>query len=390
MEDTAAQVSWASLPDGGLVLEAGDSRTEVVSDGRPGAVALDSLPADTSLELTVEGSGLPRRRVGRFRTLRAPPGRLLARFATVNDLHIGERSFGVFHRLRDDGRPAGEPYSTRCARAAVSEAVAWGAQVLVAKGDLTWGGRPRQWEGIGEVLRSAGVPVHAVLGNHDTVRRATDGRKVLSELGVDIREEPWAVDLAGIRIVLIDSTWPGHSRGRLDEERRRHVARLVVEGRAPAFVALHHYPQPFTLPHIYPAGLPAANALARRALPRPFNAGGHRPQPPSPSAPQHPGPRGRGRGHPPLPRHVGRLRRARGRDPPGGAAGVRPRGHRLDGADPPGAGRSVGVVGVGAPGRPLLHPLLGRPGSSPLRLSMRAWTCSRRAAARRCSSTAFS
>ena len=262
MEDTAAQVSWASLPDGGLVLEAGDSRTEVVSDGRPGAVALDSLPADTSLELTVEGSGLPRRRVGRFRTLRAPPGRLLARFATVNDLHIGERSFGVFHRLRDDGRPAGEPYSTRCARAAVSEAVAWGAQVLVAKGDLTWGGRPRQWEGIGEVLRSAGVPVHAVLGNHDTVRRATDGRKVLSELGVDIREEPWAVDLAGIRIVLIDSTWPGHSRGRLDEERRRHVARLVVEGRAPAFVALHHYPQPFTLPHIYPAGLPAAQAGA--------------------------------------------------------------------------------------------------------------------------------
>ena len=58
MEDTAAQVSWASLPDGGLVLEAGDSRTEVVSDGRP--VVIPTMYVRDADRVVVHGSAAAR------------------------------------------------------------------------------------------------------------------------------------------------------------------------------------------------------------------------------------------------------------------------------------------------------------------------------------------
>ena len=256
------QVCWDRLPPGAVALEAGGSRVEVEGGGGPGSVSLDGLPPDAALELTVTAHGQPRRRARRFRTLPPPPGRLLSRFATVNDLHIGERGFGLVQRLHDDGGPDGEPYPVRCARAAVREAVAWGADTLVAKGDLTWSGRPGQWETIAGILGSAGVPVHAVPGNHDTGRKSVEGGPVLRGHGVDIRDGEWAVDLAGIRVVMVDSTWRGHSRGELDEARRARVAALAAGGGGPAFVALHHYPQPFRLPHMYPAGLPADQARA--------------------------------------------------------------------------------------------------------------------------------
>lgn len=257
MEDTAAQLCWRSLPPGMVTIEAADASITVVGGTGPGAATLAGLPAGTGLDLTISVEGR-RSRVARFTTLVPPPGRLLARFATVNDLHIGERNFGLVLRMREEGD--GEPYPFRCARAALAEALAWGAEAIVAKGDLTYSGRPWQWDDVGELLGGMSVPVYATLGNHDVGRRAIDGRPILADHGVQIGDQPWAVDLPGIRLVIANTEVPRHSHGEIGAEQRARIAELLADSPGPAFLAMHHYLQRFKRPNVYPAGIPGPMA----------------------------------------------------------------------------------------------------------------------------------
>ena len=261
VEDTAAQVCWANLPEGAMV-GAADATVTVPAGGRPGAATLAGLPPASRLDLWLRPPGGARRRVGRFHTLAPPPGELLCRFATVNDLHIGERHFGVLRRIREDPRPDGEPYPVRCTRAALAEAVEWGAQAVLAKGDLTYMGRPPQWQEVGRLLATVPVPVDATLGNHDVGRKAVDGRGPLARHGIDLVEGAGARDLPGIRAVLVDTTVPRRSGGRVGDELRQRIVDLAASAPGPVFLALHHYPQRFQFPTAYPRGIPGDNARA--------------------------------------------------------------------------------------------------------------------------------
>ncbi len=260
VEDRAAQVCWAGLPEG-AELEAGDARAEV-GDGGVGAASLDGLPPDTSLELTVRVPGGGRERIEGFRTLPPPPGRLLCRFATVNDLHVGERRFGLLRTMRRPAATLAGTYPMLCARAALDEALEWGAQAVVAKGDLTYLGRPAQWEEVGRLLAGLPVPVDVILGNHDVGRRAADGRAELARHGIVVPLEPFSRDLPGIRLVLGHSAVPRHGRGHVSRAQRYQIADLLEKAEGPAFLALHHYPQPYRLPYFYPPGIPGPEAKA--------------------------------------------------------------------------------------------------------------------------------
>jgi hypothetical protein len=261
VEDTAAQVCWAELPEG-TTLQAGDATAVVPASGCPGAAVLAGLPAATALDLTVTRPGGTPRRAKGFRTLAPPPGQLLCRFATVNDLHIGERRFGLLHRMGDDPGDGLDPYPVRCARAALAEAVAWGAEAIVAKGDLTYMGRPQQWEEVGRLLAAVPVPVEATLGNHDVGRKGADARPILARHGITLVDGAGARDLPGVRLVVADTTMAHKSGGRIGDERRRLVVELLAAAPGPAFLAMHHYPQRFRLPTSYPRGIPGDNATA--------------------------------------------------------------------------------------------------------------------------------
>ena len=284
VEDTAAQICWHRLPEG-TVVEAGDARAEVGPAvdggvGHVGVVNLDGLPPGTALDLTVRAPGAARHRVARFRTLHPPPGRLLCRFATVNDLHVGERAFGLLRTLSLPATSRAQTHPVLCARAALDEAVAWGAEVVVAKGDLTYHGRLEQWEEVGRLLADLAVPVDVLFGNHDVVRRAADGRSALAEHGIDVPGQPYSRDLPGIRLVMAHSEVRGHSGGRITRDQRNRVTALVEEARKPAFLAMHHYIQPHRLPTVYPPGIPAAEGRALldaviAANPATFVSSGH-------------------------------------------------------------------------------------------------------------------
>ncbi|MDQ3569327.1 MAG: hypothetical protein M3396_01640 [Actinomycetota bacterium] len=263
VEDTAAQVCWSGLPEGS-VLEAGDARADVGHNGGGslGAVSLDGLPPDTPVDLTVRTPGGSRRRAARFRTLAPPPGRVLCRFATVNDIHIGERAFGLLRTLKRPAAGLAQSYSVLCARAALHEALEWGARAVVAKGDLSYHGRSAEWEEVGGLLGGLPVPVDAVFGNHDVARRAVDGRAALAAHGVVIPHDPFSRDLPGIRVVLAHSEVRGHSGGRLTRAQRTRVAELLEEAQKPAFLVFHHYLQRHRVPTIYPRGIPGDEAGA--------------------------------------------------------------------------------------------------------------------------------
>ena len=277
VEDTTAQVMWARQPGGGR-LRAGDVEAEV--EAGSGAVVLDGLPPATNLDLVHEPEGGPARRVGRFRTLAPPPGRELARVATVNDCHLGGHDFGVLPSARHpEGRFPPDTHD-RCLEAAVAEAVAWGAQLLVLKGDLTDAGRPWQWRAVARVLDKVDVPVLAVPGNHDVTHGSTDGRPILAPAGVRLTVgDAEAFDLPGLRVIAVDSSWPLHHHGSVDGVTPR-VVELAAEAPAAVLVALHHQFEPFNVRTHWPPGIPRGegdaflHALAR-ANPAVLVATGH-------------------------------------------------------------------------------------------------------------------
>ncbi len=270
VEDRSLQVSWGSLPRREVWLEVAgrvypvDSspppwyrrygRRRVPADlGGPGALTVDGLEPGAEFDVLLSAPGIPRCRVATARTLPEPPGRLLTRFATVSDCHIGEEHFGPARMLKDPSpRPPGlEPYTVRCTKAAIAEAEAWGARTLVAKGDLTQDGKLPEIEDAVGVLRSGVIPVEAVLGNHD-VRGPTDAAAELSARGIAVSRQPRAVDLDGVRLVLGYSPIRGRHSGRVSGADIDAMAVLAGAAPGPTVVVVHHPLQRWPVETHYP------------------------------------------------------------------------------------------------------------------------------------------
>jgi hypothetical protein len=97
-------------------------------------------------------------------------------------------------------------------------------------------------------------------GNHDVRRGAVDGRRLLAQHGVALHQRPAWVDLPGVRIVLMPTSSWHREDGRLPAEHREEAVQLVRDAPAAAVVALHHYPQRFRWPTMYPSGIPGPQA----------------------------------------------------------------------------------------------------------------------------------
>lgn len=258
VEDTTVQVTWRGLRPGRwrfAVDGAEPVSAEVAPGGGPGAVVIGGLPPGRSSVVQVTGAGdtwtLP------FSTLPSPPGGLLCRVATLSDLHVGSRRVGRFPRVVDDR--GSEPSALHCARAALDEALAWGADVVVVKGDVVQESTAANWDAVGPVLASAPVPIDVLPGNHDVGRRSSiPAGAGIGRWGLSLVDGVGVRDLPGLRLVLVDTPIPGHGHGRVGH-RRAAVAEAVREarrdGRA-ALVAMHHYLQRWPVPTFWPPGVP--------------------------------------------------------------------------------------------------------------------------------------
>ena len=187
IDDRSVQVVWGRAPAGPVRVvtrAAGGAPNEVVVVGEdgPGGVVVDGLEPGVELSVDVEAARSERRHL-QVRTLVAPPGQLLSRVATVNDLHVGSVTFGLLHTMVDrSGHP--EPTAQRCARRALRDATDWGADLLVLKGDVTNFGWHSQWAAVRRLVTGTGLPTVLTAGNHDVeIRREIDMADALAGPG---------------------------------------------------------------------------------------------------------------------------------------------------------------------------------------------------------------
>jgi predicted phosphodiesterase len=264
VEDTTVQLTWRRVRPGARVhIEiARDGSTEIVAstdaDGAPaGGAVVDGLEPGTAYVARL--SGADGNRDARFATLAAPKGAPTFKLATINDLHVGNDSFGYLDRMHEDPG-TGDLHPIRCSRAAIADALEWGAQMLVVKGDLTHKGWPEQWAQVGELLAGLPVPVAIAPGNHDLgPDRTVEPQAALATHGLHLAHGVEAVDLPGIRLVLADTVIPGSNGGRI-AYLQDEVCGVVARAPGPALVAMHHHPQRFRQPTFLPRGIPGPEA----------------------------------------------------------------------------------------------------------------------------------
>jgi hypothetical protein len=108
-------------------------------------------------------------------------------------------------------------------------------------------------------VRDSGVEMNAILGNHDIRSEECDGAAVLRARGIDVATGTRAIDVPGLRIVMLPSLLDYHL-GQWSDADRDELVRIAHESDRPLFVATHHYPQRFNFATEFPPGIPAGNA----------------------------------------------------------------------------------------------------------------------------------
>ncbi len=167
------------------------------------------------------------------RTLERPPGELLCRIATVNDVHFGETECG-----RIDNNPEGPiqrsapgeaPYPETMNRGAIAEIAAIDPLAVFAKGDLSADGRPDEWAAFEDNYRGAfGAALHVVRGNHDAYQMQTR-----------YAGDQW-IDLPGLSVALLDTVIPGQTTGLLRDEQIGWLDTHAAAADRPVLVMGHH------------------------------------------------------------------------------------------------------------------------------------------------------
>ena len=153
--------------------------------------------------------------------------------AQVTDTHVVEVDTAEELHVDNNGRLA----EAVAGIGAESPAVV----AVLATGDLANDGRPGEYAALARLLAPLAVPVLPIPGNHDD--RALL-RSVFPDLPwVDADHASWVVDVAGVRVVGLDSTIPGHPGARFDHAREEWLrAVLAAPHGGTTLLTVHHPP----------------------------------------------------------------------------------------------------------------------------------------------------
>lgn len=211
-----------------------------------------------------------------FRTRRSLAGDV-TKFATISDVHLGTYEFGG-HRSINESETTDPPFSLRCARAAIAEAIEWGAEALLIKGDLTDTGARSDWELAHRLLDDVPIPIVATWGNHDVWKsREVEPTDIGPEFSFSSGHVT-TTDLAGIRLIMADTSIADRGHGDLDQHKDQILDLANVDG--PVFLGIHHNIMRSTVPWFWPPGVPPRNAAPLlselpRVNPNVFISSGH-------------------------------------------------------------------------------------------------------------------
>jgi len=229
-------VTFTSEPEARVVTRVGDH--EVITTGPFHTAVVRGLEPDTEYPVEVEGAANDERWLPAVaRTLVQPRGQLLATIATANDVHFGETECGktgdpavdaIGPVLRAD--PGEPPYPAMMGDAVVDEMLALDPDAVVVKGDLTDSGRAEEYAAFLACYGRLGARMHHVRGNHDAMRDPNLARN----------DAPFAVDINGVTLVVLDTTVPGRCGGALEVTQRDIVEQVAGATSGPVLLFAHH------------------------------------------------------------------------------------------------------------------------------------------------------
>lgn len=114
-------------------------------------------------------------------------------------------------------------------------------EVVLATGDLTDNGTPREMEILAELLDPLRVPLLPLVGNHD--RRDTFRDTFDMPWATDDSHLSWVTDVGELRIIGLDTTIPDSHGGLFDEERQEWLTAALAEAAdRRTIIAMHHPP----------------------------------------------------------------------------------------------------------------------------------------------------
>jgi calcineurin-like phosphoesterase family protein len=179
------------------------------------------------------------------------PGPVRVRVAILGDLHVGSKG------------------GDRMVETAIADVARLGPDLVVQLGDITDHGEEDEFRRAAALLEKLDAPLVTVMGNHDVAAlsesRLSGSEYYRARFGRD--PDGVLLELNGFRFAALDSVdhalspypafdlvsgsfldGPGGAivRGALSVPQHEILADLAAPGSSPAFVFLHHPPQPFT------------------------------------------------------------------------------------------------------------------------------------------------
>ena len=170
----------------------------------------------------------------------------------LTDPHVGADWLGV------------GPMDTLAIVTAAIRALPDRPQAVLVTGDLTSDGSPDQYAQLAAALAELELPVFALPGNHDS-RAALRAAFDVPGQGDDPIQ--YAVELEGLRVLMLDTLRPGHAGGELGPARLAWLKRELASRReAPTLVAMHHPPIDTGIVGMDAIGLPGDDRAALATL----------------------------------------------------------------------------------------------------------------------------
>ena len=112
------------------------------------------------------------------------------------------------------------------------------AELVLATGDISQDGSPESYRRFHQHMERFSCPVYWLPGNHDL----TD---IMADHQAASRMSPCAIDIAGWRIIMLDSTIRGKVPGNFAAEELVYLEQALQQsGDAHVMIALHHQPVP--------------------------------------------------------------------------------------------------------------------------------------------------
>ncbi|MCU1459399.1 MAG: Calcineurin-like phosphoesterase [Actinomycetia bacterium] len=226
----------ASEPGVSLTTRVGDRERHTT--GPHHVIHFDGLEPDTEYPLVVEGAEPAEYLPQRVRTLARPSGALLATFATTNDVHFGETVCGAIGGGHEEvgpiltAAPGDRPYPEVMSRAAIEEINRLDPDAVLVKGDLTDQGTEIEYRWFLDAYSTLGPRMRHMRGNHDAMRTTS----------IASGETPFAIELPGVTLAVLDTVVPGADSGQLDAGQLAWLDDLARGAANPVLVFGHHHP----------------------------------------------------------------------------------------------------------------------------------------------------